>query len=224
MPPTNSNPSNYLIKMIQSLQTQITKLGQQGSFATSGANAGVPVTIVMGNNPNDPVSPTTTYPNMTTTDNNGAVRAVVGQLNDTDYGFEVQDPNGVKQQIWPVSSDFNYSNLTTTSSTPATIAGSPSVDCYIGSSGDAVVTISGQIYNESADDATMTATLYVDGSPTDCYISGYGTNYATGSQVARLLDLIGTVTPNVDHTFSFEYQTTDGTAAFYGMGLIVQPL
>jgi hypothetical protein len=235
MPPTQGNPNKYFLRMIQDLQTQITKLGQQGSFATTSKLAGGGPALVVGNNPNDPVTPTDVHPNMTVTDGTGAVRAVAGQLNDTDYGFQVQDPSGVKQQLWPVSSGlYSVGALSTTSETYTPLDDYIAVTVWIGSSGDALVTVSAIIGLDVVTGTTQGVVgLSVDGvTPVNAVVSASCTAETdavgiqnTGTNTVRLSQWSGALTPNMPHIFTLQYASIFGqTTNFSGISLIVQPI
>ena len=64
----------------------------------------------------------------------------------------------------------------------------------------------------------------VDGNLMNPYLASSGGNPITAAQTFQLSRAYEIVTPNANHTFSFEYQTTAGTGVFFNMCLVVQPL
>ncbi|MFZ0667160.1 MAG: hypothetical protein WAM97_15520, partial [Acidimicrobiales bacterium] len=70
----------------------------------------------------------------------------------------------VTNEIWPVSSDYyGTTALSTASSTPVSLTDSPSVTCFIGASGDCLLTISAYIGLPVTGDVTGTIYSVVDG-------------------------------------------------------------
>lgn len=159
---------------------------------------------------------------------NGLQRVSWGLLASGDYGFSVTDPNSVSNEIWPVSTEYYGSTtLTTSSTTPVSLANSPSVTCWIGASGDALLTVSAYI----GVSGTSTGVVYlkVDSGTANSYVdlSNSNTQGIAGNVTAqrRLSQFVGTLTPNQDHTFSLEYASLSGSLANFGaISITVQPL
>jgi hypothetical protein len=164
----------------------------------------------------------------------GIKRVILGALPSGDYGLQVADPSDVSNEIWPVSSGFalggSSSATSPTALSPA--SDSPTVECFLGASGDAIITCSASIYAATAN-LVANVNLAIDGtSPTDAIIvearllAGVG---VPGSAAIRLSDwwtaLGGTMpTPSESHTFSLLYSVTTSAADFSNIGLMVQPL
>ena len=231
MPPTIPNSNAYLLNLIQNLQKQVTKLGQQGTFATSSSSGGaIAPAVVMGNNPNDPVSPTAVYPNVTTSDDTGATRVTMGQLNDTDYGISITDTLGNTIQLWPTSSHTGLvSPQSTTSDTPVSLSTSPEVICDIGSSGDAILSVNSFISTPT--DVSGYVYLLVDGSnilgSTAWLVVGAGGSALgiTAQSTSRLTQIASALSPG-PHTFTLQYSssTSGQTVTFSYATITVQPL
>lgn len=169
-------------------------------------------------------------------DSNGINRVQLGQLPSGDYGLQIADPTGASNEVWPVSSDFTLGG-STTSETAANISDgtSPEVSCYIGASGDALVTVSAIV--EAQGQTAAEALLAIDNTTTTTAEVLFLTNssssttaQASCSQTVRLSQWSpgptgGAVTPNESHTFSLKYLSTGGTyCAFSNISLNVQPL
>lgn len=217
--------------MIQRLQDQVTKLGQQGTFATASSSGGsTSPTVTMGNNPNDPVTPTKVYPNITTSDNTGATRVVMGQLNDTDYGISITDTASNTIQLWPTSS---YTGLlasgSTTSDTPVDLATSPVVMCEIGSHGDAIISVNSYIGTPIS--VSGFVYLMIDGvnplgAGNEWLVAGGGAALAlTVQATSRLKQVSSALTPG-EHTFKLQYASSvSGQSVTFSFATItVQPL
>ena len=99
-------------------------------------------------------------------DTAGISRVILGALPSGDYGLQVTDPTDVANEIWPVSSGFALGS-NTSSNTPVSLgADSPTVDAFIGASGDAIVTCTASIYAASSP-LVANVNLAIDGtSPT----------------------------------------------------------
>jgi hypothetical protein len=166
-------------------------------------------------------------------DTNGMVRIRLGNQGNGDYTLSTIDPAGVRTEVWPISSAFKQNVGSRASVTPGVIAGSPSVTCWLGSSGDCLVTVSCDVQNTGAGDTdTGYLTLAVDSSeftPGTPMLIGSPGNANGGSfsatvQLSKVLGSTVPVSPNSEHTFSFLFSNVTGTCSFYNMSVIVQPI
>ncbi len=202
-----------------------------------------------GNGPGQPNSQEITG-NHKIRDANGILRVVVGQLPSGDYGYYTADPNGKSNEIWPTSSAYYQATLTTASATPVSLANSPTVECYIGASADALVTVAASVQTPRADDPVATLNL--------AYAIGGGSIQASNSALVlaagdnttsvpplnlnlsasyRLSEYFGAAfgypnseieagfgVQNTDVTFSLQYSSFTGTCGFSGISIVVLPL
>jgi len=154
-------------------------------------------------------------------DSTNNVRVQLGLLPSGDFGLAITDPAGHSGEVWPVSANMNTATVSTTSTTPVALAGTPAVTCQIGASGDAVVTF-GAFINPGTDQGLIW--LAVDGTAV-----GYSANLFGGTgTVTRILMLSkipsGTVTPG-SHTFSLKFQSRTGTSVTFDRpAIVVQPI
>ena len=159
-------------------------------------------------------------------DINNVKRVQLGQLPNKDYGLYVADTAGHSQEILPGVDAYVNGALSTTSTSPASIAGSPTVTATIGASGDFEVTAGA--FMSVPGSATAFAFLVIDGgSPLQLFgtvVSGT-TGITTSVQATRKYSKwAGTTLTPGSHTFTMVYDTTTGTATFSANYLKIQPI
>jgi hypothetical protein len=240
----NQDSSLWLLQTLRDLQVQVAALATQQQYQVAGTN-GPAMTI--GTFPGSP--PTygmevydalgdlvvavgdfgATY-GINIYDSNGNLRAELGLLSTGDYGLQVIDPNGVHNEVWPVSSGYYDGSLQTASPSYVPLTDSPSVsNCYIGASGDALITVSATVETAASASSGMEIALFVDGSQypasNDPILSVAGSSITVPASSTRRFSLwSGTLTPNTSHTFSLKYLSNSGTVFASGVGIYVQPL
>ena len=170
--------------------------------------------------------------NITFYDTAGIARVVLGELPSGDYGLQITDPNSVANEIWPVSSATYLPQLATTATSAAPITDSPEVTCWIGNSGDCLVTVSSTI-SQGITAELAYVTLILDGSTQPfnyVLVNGFvgtssGVSLSSVSTSFRYSEATGgTLAPNQDHIFSLKYYVTAGTGYFWNTTIQVQPL
>jgi hypothetical protein len=158
-------------------------------------------------------------------DPSGNRRVVLGQLPSGDHGIELLDTSGNTQELLPARDDYAGPTISTSSTTPVALSGSPFVNINVEASGDAEIT-AGAIVGCAAND-TANAYLVIDGGAPES-IFGLGSTAASAGNVQstrRISTWLGTtLTPNVGHSFTMAYASTSGTANFSANYLKVQPL
>src|SRR5579875_2817359 len=129
----------YGMALLNSSGDVVALLGQllDGTYGIALYNAfGVPITEVGPDG-------------VTIQSSSGAVRAQLGLLANGDYGLQVVNTDGSSQEILPTISAFAAAQISTTSTSWVSLAGSPSLTATLGASGNAVVTVGAQIANGS---------------------------------------------------------------------------
>jgi hypothetical protein len=204
-------------ELLQRVQVMEAMLG------ITGANA--------GNGPSVP-NPREITGNHVIRDASGLLRVKVGQLPSGDYGYLTQDPSGNANELWPTSSGFELGGSVSGTSPTSLGANSPTVDAYLGASGDAIVTCSASIYAASSA-LVANAYLVIDSDePADAIIlelralAGLGVSCSASIRLSDWWVPFGgvTPTPNSSHTFSLLYSVTTSAANFGNIMLMVEPL
>ena len=166
------------------------------------------------------------------TDKTGLVRTTGGLLPNGDFGILLTDAAGNQQELLPAVSQYVSSLLSTTSSSYATIGGSPAVTVTIGASGDCNVTTSCSInvptgggqggVSITANGGTNTYQVLQFGYPT---VAGGNVNIAGSvSSTIRWSQLTGSTLSPGSHTFGLYYISPSGTTS-YGLNFLsVQPI
>lgn len=169
-------------------------------------------------------------------DANGLVRLTVGNLPSGDVGLETRDPAGVRNEIWPIScAQAAGGTSSTAAGTPGNLAAggaSPTVTCYLGESGDALITVSCAI-SPPAGGGLGQVYFVVDGNNSngawlifEAQLSSGADSGASCSISQRLSQSNTTyfqnLTPNAEHTFSLKYAGT--SVSFGGVCITIQPL
>lgn len=154
----------------------------------------------------------------------GSERMRIGLLQSGEYGISYTDPAGTTGYLLPQYGAYASGPFSITSVPPVTVAGTPSENVWIGSSGDAIITISsfmiplgdqGQIY--VVVDSTVSSHAVV--------ISG-AASVSTASRFLLSETSIGTLTPNTEHNFTLAFASTPTSAntTFSEVSLVVQPV
>lgn len=162
-------------------------------------------------------------------DANGVQRVRVGYLPNGDYGLWVSDTLGNVQEFLPTVTSFYASQLSTSSTTPATLANAPSVSVIIGANGDAIIEMGSNI---SASGAGIGGLVYpmLDGSLTS--VAGnqwllYNLNQSNATCYAAVLasQFFGSKLTPGKHTFTQQYSVhAAGTALFTANVIKVTPI
>ena len=162
-------------------------------------------------------------------DQNGIQRVRVGYLPNGDYGVWVSDTLGNVQEFLPTVSSFYAAQLSTSSTTPATLSSAPSVTAIIGASGDAIIEMGANI---SASGAGIGGLVYpeIDGALTT--VAGnqwllYNLNQSNATCYASVLvsQFFGSKLTAGSHTFTQKYSVhSAGTALFTANVLKVTPI
>lgn len=154
-------------------------------------------------------------------------RVQVGIMANGDYGVLLIDKSGRQQELLPSVSNYVDATLSTTSATPVSLTGSPTVTCDIGQSGDFLVTVGSDIGVDP--NCTGTVYLVVDGGGARSIV-GVSCSDPTNGIAANVQSTrratqwsIGTVTPG-SHTFTLKYSSSSGTANFSANWFEVQPI
>jgi hypothetical protein len=178
----------------------------------------------------------TSLSGFTIRDNNGESRVRIGALPNGDYGMLLFDPNtGATQETLPgkVANVLSTTALTTTSTSPVSIAGTPTVVCTLGASGSALVRMSSLLALPSGNTSTIIGgwcQLEIDGS---LRLPVLGAQYSV-TAAEPFGGFLGTVTseylstgwaPDEEHTFTVKFYSESGQSiTFYGLTLTVQPI
>lgn len=162
-------------------------------------------------------------------DANGIRRVQVGALANGDYGILLRDLLGNVQELLPLKSSFYNSQLSVSSTSPTTVANSPSVTVDIGASGDAILSLGANISSNSAGVGGLVYPL-IDGALTPVagntwlLYNNYTGNVSCFVEVQVSQFFGHTLTPG-SHTFTLKYSTAlSGTAIFTANVLKVQPI
>jgi hypothetical protein len=131
--PLSPTPSNdYFASLLRGLQQQITALStQQNQYVID--NTGT-TRVQVGWHQADNSYGVTIF------DPSGNKRVVLGQLPNGDHGIELIDASGHAQELLPALDQYVGATLNTTSGTPVTLSGSPTVTVNIGANGDCEIT------------------------------------------------------------------------------------
>jgi hypothetical protein len=160
-------------------------------------------------------------------DQNLKLRVVVGLLPSGDFGILLQDPAGNTQELLPALSSYVNGTLSTTSSTAASIAGSPSITANIGASGDCELTVAAYINVPAG--ALGTVFIVADGGAAWSLtaLDNFNGSAALSASVCGMVKwkqrTAGSLTPG-SHAFTLKYATTAGTANFSQNYFKVQPV
>jgi|SRR5579875_416351 len=211
----------YGMALLNSSGDVVALLGQllDGTYGIALYNAfGVPITEVGPDG-------------VTIQSSSGAVRAQLGLLANGDYGLQVVNTDGSSQEILPTISAFAAAQISTTSTSWVSLAGSPSLTATLGASGNAVVTVGAQIANGSTSAAGGGAIgLSVDGgaptayNPWTSYYSPVGGGYASVSQ-KMTLSAMEYAPGSGEHTFALKFQAVESTGALFStISLVVEPI
>src|SRR5579875_2203009 len=191
----------------------------------------------------------TIYYGMALLNSSGDVVVLLGQLLDGTYGIalynafgvpitevgpdglQVVNTDGSSQEILPTISAFAAAQISTTSTSWVSLAGSPSLTATLGASGNAVVTVGAQIANGSTSAAGGGAIgLSVDGgaptayNPWTSYYSPVGGGYASVSQ-KMTLSAMEYAPGSGEHTFALKFQAVESTGALFStISLVVEPI
>ena len=165
----------------------------------------------------------------TVRDVNGLQRIRIGFLPNGDYGVLFSDTLGNQQELLPAVRSFYAAQLSTSSTSPATLGSAPSVTAVIGASGDAVLEFGSNI---SASGAGVGGLVYpeLDGALTT--VAGnqwllYNLNQSNATCYASVLasQFFGKKLTPGSHTFTQQYSVhAAGTALFTANVLAVTPI
>jgi hypothetical protein len=158
-------------------------------------------------------------------DPSGNKRVVLGQLPNGDHGIELYDLTGNSQELLPALDDYAGSTLSTTSGTPVSLSGSPTVTIDTGASGDCEITAGAFVGYPTAGSAN--AYLLIDGGTPHSIFGMSGSSAGAGNvqSTRRLSTWLGsTIAPDASHTFTMQYEAGGGTGNFSANYLKVQPL
>lgn len=219
VPPPNSTSFQY---MLASMQNRIGALERQQQLVISNLQ-GQPV-IVLG------LQPGSNPPKWGFGVLRKTFRQVAAFFGEDQTGTVILSftgPTGASQDIFPVSSHFHKTTLTTTSTTPVSLPTSPTVTAIIGKSGDALVTISAFI-GMTPNPAESSISLTIDGTLHGqwCAASASASRVGLNSSTVRRLSDQGITLTKGSHTFALKYTSSKSTttAQFSAIGLVVQPL
>jgi hypothetical protein len=155
----------------------------------------------------------------------GNKRVVLGELESGDHGLELYDLTGNSQELLPALDDYAGTTLSTASTSPVSLSGSPTVTIDTGASGDAEITAGAFVGYPTAGSAT--AYLLIDGGTPHSIFGGSGSSASAGNfqSTRRLSTWLGsTIAPDATHTFTMQYEAGGGTGNFSANYLKVQPL
>jgi len=218
MPGANLPPADALLARLTAMERAIQALQTQQQFVVSNPDGTEPV-VAMGCFPGSTIS----Y-GMQVYDSSDNIRAEIGKFINGDYGVLVSDTSGNTQEVLPEVTDYVSSALTCSSTTPASIAGSPSVTIVTGATGDYLITAGAYVGTPTG--GTATAYVVIDGgSPHSIFgLGGSGANSGNPQSTRQGSTWLTTLTPNVAHTFTMKYATSTGTSTFGANYLAVRPI
>jgi hypothetical protein len=150
----------------------------------------------------------TTQQNQAIVDNNNRTRILIGLLPDGDYGISLIDTLGNVQELLPSVTAYFDGTLSTTSATPVSLTGSPSVTVELGSSGDALITV-GSFIGTNATNLSGFINLYANGTLIGAEVVGAGASASTvaGNFMSKrkLSQWTGALAANTSYTFTLQY-------------------
>ena len=159
-----------------------------------------------------------TQQNFGVRDGSGVLRAQGGLLPNGDYGFSVTDPLSHTFEVVPFQAALVTASQVTASATWTDLATvGPSVSCWIGASGSALVFVSAQI-------TAISNAGYLGVS-----IDGGAVTYTSGAfSGSAQLDVGGfyqvvVITTKTSHTFKLQYETSGTSVTFANRSLLVWP-
>jgi hypothetical protein len=164
-------------------------------------------------------------------DKNGILRVQLGLLQTGDYGLYLEDPSGNRQEILPAANAYYNPALTLSGFGPSTISGSPQVQCTIGASGNAKITIGSFIELPSAGGNNCYGGIFlvIDGGGTlygQCQLTAsLGASQVASASVTQIYSLTGllnggTLSPGL-HTFSLKYYSNNsGGYTFFAQNFL----
>ena len=159
-----------------------------------------------------------TQQNFGVRDGSGVLRAQGGLLPNGDYGFSVTDPLSHTFEVVPFQAALVIASQATASATWTDLATvGPSVSCWIGASGSALVFVSAQI--TAVSNAGYLGVSIDGGAPT--YTSGAFSGTAV-VDVGRFYQVVG-LTTKTPHTFKLQYETSGTSVTFANRSILVWP-
>jgi hypothetical protein len=151
---------------------------------------------------------------------------VLGQLPNGDHGIELLDTSGHSQELLPAQDTYVSTTLNTTSGTPVTLAGSPTLTVNIGANGDCEITAGAFVGYPTAGSAN--AYLIIDSHPAASIFGMSGSSAGAGNlqSTRRISTWLPALFPLSvgPHSFNMQYAATGGTGNFSANYLKVQPL
>lgn len=157
-------------------------------------------------------------------DANGVQRVRIGLLPNGDYGILFNDVLGNTQELLPTVTSFAFSNLSTSSTTPATVAGSPSVTFELGASGNAIVSVGSNISSSSAGVGGLVYIVLDGVTYAQFILENLNQDNASCFAQLELSQVFGVQKPG-KHTITLQYSVhAAGTALFFANVLTVEPV
>jgi hypothetical protein len=192
------------------------------------ANNGVPADWFLGefNKMRHQIAQVATQSQYFFSDPQGNLRVKLGLLSNGDYGIQLTDVDGHSVELLPGVDNYHNGTLSTTSTTPVALTGSPTVTCDIAASGNCEVTAGAFVGVDATAEGLMWLT--VDGTSVG-QIAGVsnGNSAGIGGNVQSTRNLAlwqgSGLTPG-QHAFGLLFSATSGTANFSAIYLKVQPV
>jgi hypothetical protein len=193
------------------------------------ANNGVPADWFLGefNKMRHQIGQIATQSQYFFSDPQGNLRVKLGLLQNGDYGILLTDLDGNMQELLPGVDAYHNGTLSTTSTTPVALTGSPTVTCDIAASGDCEVTVGAFIGILGSSEGLVY--LVVDGGTPTQILAVSNSNTAgiaiNSQSIRKWISWQGSgLTPGA-HTFSLAYESQSGSSAnFSAIFLKVQPV
>jgi opacity protein-like surface antigen len=218
MPGVSPTSGSYIKGTLNSLQAQITALATQQNQSVMDNNQITRVKIGWQSDNN-------TY-GVTILDSSGNKRVVLGELPNGDHGIELLDTTGNTQELLPALDDYVSTTLSTTSGTPVTLTGSPTVNIDIGANGDCEITAGAFVGYPTAGSATAYLAVDLHGPYSIFGMSGSSAGAGNVQSTRRISTWIPSIFPLSPgtHAFNMLYEASGGTGNFSANYLKVQPL
>ena len=208
MPPVPGKANEYFFDLIKTMQKRITALETKQNFAIRDAKNILRLRAGL--------LPDGTF-GMQVFDTAGNPRVGFGQLPDGDSGMAVysQANDGTYVEVNPPVASAASGTLSTASTSPTTLAGSPTLPVTVGASGKALIILSGTIgLSASSTVQQGVAQLYVDGAANGPRVEASLTlnTVAGGLQATGGLPALVSGLSQGAHTLSIEYQSVYGAS------------